>query len=80
MLPRRLADEIERQRRVVSERLVERLREPRQRAGHVLLQHDLLVLRRVALGDCARVAALVVALVAEADRERPHGVRATPSP
>ena len=72
---RRLAHEVERQRGVVSERLVECLGEPRQRAGHVLLEHDLLVLRGVALGDGAGVAALVVALVAEADRERPHGVR-----
>ena len=66
VLPRRLAHEKERQRRVVSERLVERLRETRQCVGHVAFELDLLVLRRVALGDGARVAALVVALVAEA--------------
>ena len=71
---RRFAHEVERQRGVVSERLVECLREPRQRVGHVLLEHDLFVLCRVALGHSAGVAALVVALVAEADRERPHGV------
>ena len=78
MLPRRLAHEKERQRRVVPERLVERLRETRKRVGHVTCELDLLVLRRVALRDRTRIAALVVALVAEADGERAHGVRRRP--
>ena len=72
VLPRQLADHELRQRRLVSERLVEGAREPREELGHVRLDDDLLVLRAVTLGDGPGVGALVVPVVAEPDGERPH--------
>ena len=69
MAPGRLADEEERQRGLVAERLVERLGEARQQLRRVRLEHDLLVARPVALGDRAREGALVVGRVREADGE-----------
>ena len=72
LAPRRLADQEERQRGLVAERLVERGREPRQRRRRVGLEHDLLVPRRVAIRHRARERPLVVAIVGEPDGERAH--------
>ena len=75
LAPRRLADEEERQRRLVAERLVECGRQPRQRRSGVRLEDDLLVPRRVALRHRARERPLVVAVVREPDGERAHRLR-----
>ena len=74
MLGRELRDEIRRQRRRVGERLVERLRERGQQLARVRPHEQLVVVRRVALGDEPRVGALVEAPLLEADRERVHGL------
>jgi hypothetical protein len=72
--PGRLAHEQLRQRRLVSERLVEHRREPRQQVRR-RVDLELLVSRPPPLCHLARVGALVVAAVGEADGERPHRLR-----
>ena len=69
---RRLADEVERQRRVVTVRLVVRFGQSRQRRLDVGFEDDLGVLGREAVRDCPGVGSLVVARLAE---ETYDGVR-----
>src|SRR5207253_4721205 len=57
---RDLRDEQRRERRLVAEGLVERLREPRQQLARIGLDHDLLVPGAVPRRDLTRVAPLVV--------------------
>ncbi len=70
-----LGDEERREGRLVTQRFVVCGREPREGRGDVLLDRELLVHRSVLPCDGARVLALVVALVCEADRERAHRLR-----
>ena len=65
-----LRDEVGRERGRVRERLVERLGERGQEQRRVGLEHELVVVRAVALGDEPRVGELVERALLEADRER----------
>ena len=73
-----LRDEVRRQRRGVGERLVERVGQSRQEQRRVRPEHELAVLRPVALRDEPRVGELVEAALLEADRERAQRLRAPP--
>ena len=70
-----LRDEVGRERGRVGERLVEGLGEGGQEQRRVRPEHELAVLRPVALGDEPRVGQLVEAALLEADRERAQRLR-----
>ena len=72
VLGRELRHEVRRQCRRVGERLVEGLGERRQQLDRIGANEQLVMVRRVPLGDAPRVRPLVEAALFEADRERVH--------
>jgi hypothetical protein len=75
VLGRKLGDEVGRQRRRVGERLVEGVGKGWEEERGVRAEHELAMLRAVALRHEPRIGQLVEAPLLEADRKRAHGLR-----